>query len=90
MANKPPIIISNGGMASELTKGLVAEEAGKRPDQIIMENVRNLNLRVTGANPDNEPLPVAVSLAEESGQARILWRLSTEKGIASETGAGAR
>ena len=90
---KPPIIISNGGIASELTKGLVAEDGEKRPVvQIIMDNVRDLNSRVTGANPKNEPLPVAMSLADHSGPARIYWRLSNEgeHDSKSETGAGAR
>ena len=88
--HKPPIIISNGGMASALTKGLVPADGQGTADQIIMANVKELNERVTSGNPGNEPLPVAMSLAQQSSPARILWRLSNEEENHSETGAGAR
>ncbi len=88
---KPPIIISNGGMASELARGLVPGPGeNRKAEKIILENVKELNERVTGNNPGNKPLPVAMSLAEQSGAARIYWRLSDEKEIPSETGAGSR
>jgi len=85
---RPPIIISNGGIAEELARGL-EPATGVRGEawEIIMRNVEGLNQRVNGKK---RPYPVAMSLFEERSEARIIWRLSDEKEHPRETGAGAR
>ena len=92
---KPPIIISNGGIAEELAKDLRPADPNdprKEAYKIILDNVEKMNDLVSGKNSGNLPLPVAMSLSEQHGPARIYWRLSNEPEHPGnvETGAGAR
>lgn len=86
---KPPIIISNGGVAEELARGLVpgSDEKGKQAWEIILDNVDRINKRVRTKGLG--PKPVAMSL-ESPADARIYWRLEDEDEDSNETGAGAR
>ncbi|MCK4825130.1 hypothetical protein KA005_55795 [bacterium] len=81
---KPPIIISNGGIAEELAKGLKPATGDNEKDawKIIMRNVKELNQRKAKGESS---YPVAKSLSEEHGEARIIWRLSDEKEHPHET-----
>ena len=74
----PPIIISNGGIAEELARGLEpgSGEKEKQAWKIIMRNVKELNQRAIKEEP---PFPVAKSLHGNYPEARIIWRLSNEK-----------
>ncbi|MCH8011466.1 MAG: hypothetical protein IIA61_05900 [Candidatus Marinimicrobia bacterium] len=98
---RPPIIISNGGIASALTKGLKAAP-GENPDgkdpaviKIIMANLAELNNRITGANPNNEPIPKARTLRgggtpASKNEAKIYWRLENDRAHTREVGLDAR
>ena len=81
---RPPIIISNGGIAEELARGLEPGpgENEKQAWKIIMSNVENLNKRAKDEKP---PFPVAKSLSDKHGEARIIWRLSNEQAHEHET-----
>jgi len=81
---KPPIIISNGGIAGELARGLEpgSGENEKHAWKIIMRNVKELNQR---AIDEEIPFPVAKSLHEDHPEAKIIWRLSNEKKHPHET-----
>jgi hypothetical protein len=85
---KPPIIIANGRIAEELTKGLkpAAGEKGE-PWEIILRNVDRINKRVK--TKGSGPQPVAMSL-DYPAVARIYWRLEDENEHPDESGAGAR
>jgi len=86
---RPPIIISNGGIAEELARGLEpgSGEKGKQAWEIILDNVERINKRYKTKGP--EPKPVAMSL-ENYKDARIYWRLENEDEYPDyETGAGA-
>lgn len=82
---KPPVIISNGGIAEELAKGLIpaSGENEKKAWKIIMRNVKELNEK---AVHDIDPFPVARSLHGDPEDPAILWRLSNEKEHLKETG----
>jgi len=82
---RPPIIISNGGIAEELANGLVPGpgENEKQAWKIIMRNVKDLNKR---AKDEDQPFPVAKSLSDEPDKAKIIWRLSNEEKHERETG----
>lgn len=84
---KPPVIISNGGIAEELARGLepATGEKGKAWE-IILGNVDRINKRYKTKGP--EPKPVAMSL-DSPADARIYWRLDYEEENDNETGAGA-
>ncbi len=75
---RPPIVISNGGIAEALTIDLVPKTGDSRSvEKIIMDNVANLNLRQPGSQP---PAPVAKSLSgsNKNSEPRIYWRLEGE------------
>lgn len=84
---RAPIIISNGGIASALTVGLIPATRGIKPTKkeeadtvkIIMKNLRALNAKKTG-----EHSPVARSL--KGNGPKIYWRLKGEKLNAKENG----
>lgn len=85
---KAPIIISNGGIAEELAKGLVpATGVRGKAEEIILRNVEELNERMNKKKTLG-PRPVAMSL-EYPARARIYWRLDNEEEHENETGAGA-
>ncbi len=85
---KPPIIISNGGIAEELARGLEPATGEKGEAwEIILNNVDRINKRVKTKGP--QPRPVAMSL-DYPADARIYWRLEDENEDLNETGAGAR
>ena len=73
---QPPIIISNGGMASALTEGLVPKNnPNGDPADVIMANVRKLNQK---AREDASDRPVA-GMLKAGKDAKVLWRLANEK-----------
>jgi len=82
---KPPIIISNGGIAEELAKGLVPGpgENEKQAWKIIMRNVKELNKKATDRKP---VFPVAKSLKGGDTDPGIIWRLSNEDEHTQEIG----
>ncbi len=85
---KPPIIISNGGVAEELARGL-EPAAGEKGEawEIIMRNVKKLNKKAT----DKEPVfPVAKRLGGGPLDPGIIWRLSNENKHPQETGVDAQ
>ncbi len=86
---KPPIIISNGGIAEELARGLEpgSGENEKQAWKIIMRNVKDLNKKATDDDP---PFPVAKSLKGGKTDPGIIWRLSDEDKHTRETGADAQ
>jgi len=85
---RPPIIISNGGIAGELARGLEPATGEKGEAwEIILGNVNRINKRYKTKGP--EPKPVAMSL-DSPADARIYWRLENEDEYPNyETGAGA-
>jgi len=85
---RPPIIISNGGIAEELARGLEPGpgENEKQAWKIIMRNVKELNKR---AIKEERPFPVAKSLHKDNDEAKIIWRLTGENKHPHETGADA-
>lgn len=90
---RPPIIISNGGIASELIKNLRPAANEKRTAlQIIVDNVTELNARINGSNPKNNPRPLARRLRgfDRNNDPRIYWRLENEPGHSRETGSDAQ
>ena len=90
---RPPIIISNGGIASELTRNLRPAADEKRTAiQIIVDNVTELNARITGTNPNNKPRPLARRLRGfgRNNDSRIYWRLENEPEHSRETGSDVR
>lgn len=74
---RPPIIISNGGVASELAKDLTSKIEGMEAYQVIKRNVDAMNERVE-KDDFSQPHPVAKSLGSK-GKARIIWRMSDEE-----------
>lgn len=95
MARRPPIIISNGGMASALTKNLVpAPGQTKAADKIIMDNVAELNAAVNDESYPSNTRPVARRLRKDRSRdttpAKIYWRLESEDPHSKETGSDAR
>ncbi|MCH8069955.1 MAG: hypothetical protein IID16_11920 [Candidatus Marinimicrobia bacterium] len=93
---RPPIIISNGGIASELTRNLRPAADEKRTAiQIIVDNVTELNARITSANPNKEPIPTARTLRgggtpASKNEAKIYWRLENDRAHTREVGLDAR
>ena len=81
---KPPVIISNGGIAEELAKGLEpgSGEKEKLAWKIILRNVNNLNQRAIN---EEAPFPVARSLEDNFPDAKIYWRLSNDTPHSQET-----
>ena len=77
---RPPIVISNGGMAESLAYGLkVADSTDTRePYEIILANVENMNK--PGAKNNGLGPPVAKSLSgrNRDNSPRIYWRFEME------------
>lgn len=92
---RPAIIISNGGVASALTKGLIPATRGIKPTKkeeadtvkIIMKNLKALNARKDKNNP-----PVARSLKglSRNNDPKIYWRLKKDKPHGKEIGSDAQ
>ena len=73
---RPPIIISNGGIAGELARGFKDEELA---EEIIMDNIKRLN-KLDEKNEYN-PYTVASWINDSNTNSkapRILWHLNTE------------
>ena len=75
---RPPIVISNGGMASALTQGLKPEDPNdsRSADQIILENVETMNARGPGSDP---PVAKTLSGRNRDNNPRIYWRFEMEE-----------
>ena len=90
---RPPVVISNGGVASALTKGLIPATRGIKPTKkeqeatvkVIMKNLKALNARKSNNNP-----PVAKSLKGSSKEPKIYWRLKKDKKHRKESGSNAQ
>lgn len=94
---RPPIIISNGGVASELVKGLQPVPGKTQTaEEIILENVAELNRRCTDPNHphfDNPPLARSLRGGRNKpgkNQEKIYWRLLEENEHRREVGLDAR
>lgn len=93
MAGRAAIIISNGGVASALTKGLIPATRGIKPTkkeeaatvQVIMKNLKVLNAKTRGGGKGS---PVARSLNPSSpgNGPKIYWRLKGDKPNGRENG----
>jgi hypothetical protein len=90
---KPPIIISNGGIADALTEGLEAIDQTKEAHAVLMDNVRKMNKLVLDRKTNDPKYPVVRKLKEDADQigkksqrgggnpdldAVVLWRLKGE------------
>ena len=88
---RPPIAISNGGIAGALTEGLVpapdknriSPEERTRAGEIILANVENLNARKPGQNP---PVAKSLSGSNRKNDPRIYWRREDDKPDPKEVG----
>ena len=88
---RAPIVVSNGGIASALTVGLIPATRGIKPTKmeeadtvkIIMKNLKALNAKSTGKYS-----PVARSLNPSSpgNGPKIYWRLRGETPHGKENG----
>ena len=79
---RPPIVISNGGMASALTEGLEpnAENKGKNlsREDIILDNVIKMNSPGAGNNELGPPVAKTLSGSNKLNEPRIYWRFEDE------------
>lgn len=76
---RPPIVISNGGMASALTENLVPEKAGgPTKEEIILENVSKMNSPGAGNNGLGSPVAKTLSGRNRDNDPRIYWRFENE------------
>ncbi len=81
---RPPIVISNGGMASYLTTDLVPKEGDSRNAvEIILENVATMNERGSGSDP---PVAKTLSGRNRDNNPRIYWRFEDDTASNKELG----
>lgn len=77
---RPPIVISNGGMAEALADGLKPEDTNdtRKPYEIILENVNKMNIPGAGNNGLGSPVAKTLSGRNRDNDPRIYWRFENE------------
>ena len=89
---RPPIVISNGGIADALAEGLIPgdDKSAQTPSAaalIILANVNGLN----GRGPtDNPPVAKSLSGSNKKSEPRIYWRLEDEAPYSPGQGSSAK